>query len=509
MKRFLPSSGGRSRSSAHQGACPPRRPRHRRIGVGLAAATTLGGAIAATTAGAAHAQPGTSPSHTVACSAATQLPDEWSNAQAYMTSHYGSGPSTCLQAETDVENHGGAVGHRVYDIRLSHNGTVYVAHVYRNDAAPYSDSVWWVSTAENQSAGSTGARSSDSSPDSTASPDQSSPDASPDQKAGPDNSPDTNTEADAKTPDPSSSGPERLAGSTRQGTAFAIATATYPGGVPSRTAVLAAGDDSHLVDSLAAAPLAKALGAPILLTQSAQTMGSAITAELRSLGVDKVVLVGALANPAIQSQLPSGVSVIGSYSGASRFGTAAQLAKALEQATGKTSFPTVFVSSGNNANLVDSLSAAPADAAQGAPLLLAPNPPTGTTITMPASEASIVSGASHIVQLGAVAADNIANASTAAHVERLGGATRYATSSAIDAAFFPKVTKVLIANGVPSHMVDALAAGPLGGDQQAPLLLTQDGVVSPSGQAYLSALGSSATFVIVGGSASIPVQNGQ
>ncbi|MHB1446416.1 MAG: cell wall-binding repeat-containing protein [Acidimicrobiales bacterium] len=418
---------------------------------------------------------------------------------SYVEQNYpGAGQAQVLSTQADTDR-----GKPVYDVKVkAPTGVIYVVHVVRGTTP--ADSTMYANQAENQSSAGS---SADASPDSSAGPDTNSPDASPDQKAGPDNSPDSTTGADAKSPDTSTSAPSRLEGSTRQGTAFAVARAAYPNGVASQTAVLVAGDDSHLVDALTAAPLAKSLAAPILLTKGAESLGSAMASELSVLGVTKVVLVGAVANPAIQSQLPTGVTVSAEYAGASRYDTAAQVADALQQQTGSSSFPQVFVASGNQANLADALSAAPAAAMAGAPLLLAP-PAVGWSITMPASEAPFTGAAHTLVQVGVLAPDNVSNAGSSDTIERLGGATRYSTSDAIDAKFFPGASSVLVANGVPTHLVDALSAGPYAAEIQAPVLLTAGGVVGTEGSHYLASLPPSVSFTDLGGTDSIPSQNG-
>ncbi|MHB1538083.1 MAG: hypothetical protein ACYCUM_09685 [Solirubrobacteraceae bacterium] len=78
--------------------------------------------------------------------------DECTNAIVYANAHDGGGASV-LAVEADTEAHGGATTHRVFDIRMQTNNGVYDVHVYRNDAAPYSDAVWWQKLAENQHPG--------------------------------------------------------------------------------------------------------------------------------------------------------------------------------------------------------------------------------------------------------------------------------------------------------------------------------------------------------------------
>ncbi len=78
--------------------------------------------------------------------------DECTTAIDYANANDGGG-ATVLAVEADTEAHGGALTHRVFDIRMQTNNGVYDIHVYRNDNAPYSDAVWWQNLAESQNPG--------------------------------------------------------------------------------------------------------------------------------------------------------------------------------------------------------------------------------------------------------------------------------------------------------------------------------------------------------------------
>ncbi|MCL5064517.1 MAG: cell wall-binding repeat-containing protein, partial [Firmicutes bacterium] len=165
-----------------------------------------------------------------------------------------------------------------------------------------------------------------------------------------------------------------LYGADEFGTANAIANAEYPKGTS--TAILASGLEANWVDSLTAAPLAKALKAPILLTSGVNTVGTETMAELTKLGVTKVILIGAVGSsvnaPKIEAELGSGITAT-TISGSTRFGTAGLVAQALAKIEGVTTFKTVFVASGEQGNLVDALAADPVAAEMGDPILLVPN----------------------------------------------------------------------------------------------------------------------------------------
>ncbi|CAB1127618.1 exported protein of unknown function [Candidatus Hydrogenisulfobacillus filiaventi] len=295
----------------------------------------------------------------------------------------------------------------------------------------------------------------------------------------------------------------RVYGESRQQTALALALAEYPNGVPSHTAILAAGDPAHLVDALTAAPLAYRLQAPILLADNSRQLGSLTAGGLTTLGVDQVILIGAVANPVFRSSLPPGITVAAVYSGASRFATAAEVARALAALEGRP-FRQLFLTAADQANLVDALSAAPAAAMTGSPILLLPNPQAGVS-TVPASEAGFVYASQAVYQIGLMSRIQVDGLGSGSTIYRLGGSSRFATSLAIDQAFFPRPASVFIANGAQTHIVDALAAGPYAAALGAPILLVNNGIVTRSGSTYLQQLAHSAvSYVVLGGPASIP-----
>lgn len=286
----------------------------------------------------------------------------------------------------------------------------------------------------------------------------------------------------------------RLQGATRTATAAAVAEAAFPNGVPSGTAILTDGEDSHLVDALTAAPLARVLDAPILLTDSTSNVGSATMQAMAQLGIHQVILIGA--DAALATALPAGITVTSVLSGASRFDTAAAIARAVAAAD-PIGFSTVFLASADPAHLVDALSADPAAAMLGAPILLVPSQGG-----IPASELPFLQAATKVYVVGAAAQYPLGIANAVA----LTGPSRFATAAAIDQAFFPHPTALVIANGEPLHLVDALSGGPYAAALRAPLVLTEGGTLPPAMAAYLNALNASALqqLVILGGPASIP-----
>ena len=141
-------------ATPHQGgpAAGATRDRRRRAlrssAVGLGVFAVAGGGLLAAAPSASAAS--SAPTHgTTTCATAG---DECTNAINYANANDGGG-ATVLAVEADTETHGGAVTHRVFDIRMQTNDGIYNIHVYRNDNAPYSDAVWWQNLAENQNPG--------------------------------------------------------------------------------------------------------------------------------------------------------------------------------------------------------------------------------------------------------------------------------------------------------------------------------------------------------------------
>lgn len=134
--------------------------------------------------------------------------------------------------------------------------------------------------------------------------------------------------------------------------------------------------------------------------------------------------------------------------------------------------PVVYVASG--VNYPDGLSAAPAAAALGGPLLL--TPPTGLPSTVRA--AIVALAPARIVVAGGPASVSAAVYSAlvplAGQVERQGGADRFATSRLIDsAAFGASSGRAFFASGL--NFPDALTASAAAGSGRGPVILVNGG----------------------------------
>lgn len=245
----------------------------------------------------------------------------------------------------------------------------------------------------------------------------------------------------------------RVAGTDRYTTSVAIGSRAAPSAT---TVVLASGADANLVDGLVAAPLAGRLGAALLLTTPA-ALPAAVAADLTRRGAVRAVIVGAVGavSDAVVAQLHAlGVTDVTRIGGASRYDTAALVAKAVGSSDGA-----AFVASGATANLVDALSAAgPATRLTRPILLTEPG-------RLPVATADALA-ALHVTRttvLGGVGAVSAAVAAALPGAVRLGGASRYDTAVAVATAFAPSVgtARVTLASGT-DPVVDALPGGTLG-----------------------------------------------
>lgn len=153
----------------------------------------------------------------------------------------------------------------------------------------------------------------------------------------------------------------RLEGAERAATAAAVAIAGWPDGAS--TVVVASGAD--WVDALAAAPVAAAATAPLLLVGAGE-VPPATAAALDALDPDRVVVAGgaALVGEQVLAQLAGGGAAVERVAGPDRWSTAAALAAEVGAGPGGA----VFAAAGHT--WPDALSAGPAAARSGAPLVL-------------------------------------------------------------------------------------------------------------------------------------------
>ncbi|MEH3077726.1 MAG: cell wall-binding repeat-containing protein [Quadrisphaera sp.] len=243
-----------------------------------------------------------------------------------------------------------------------------------------------------------------------------------------------------------------VSGEDRYATGVALAKAL----APSPTAAVVASGES-LVDSVPAAPLARKLAAPLLLTRSAG-LSPAVAAHLRATpSVRRVVVVGGerSVTPQVVSDLQALGLSVDRVSGADRYATAAAVA-ARPELSGST---TAFVARGSG-SFADAVAVGGTAAALGAPVLLAP--PTSAAVP---SSLTAALGDRRVVVVGGTTSVPEAVASALGADDRLAGADRYATAAAVaDHAVSRGVSadRVLVASGDEARLADALVSGAAG-----------------------------------------------
>lgn len=347
------------------------------------------------------------------------------------------------------------------------------------------------------------------SPDPSASPEPSaspSPDPSaspaPDPSAAPTPGPSASPSPDPA-PTPGSGTVTRVSGEGRSQTAVAVSQRTFPSGAP--TVVIARAD--AYPDALAGAPLARALGAPLLLS-TPEALSEPTAAEVTRLGATSAVLlggIGALSAQVREDLAAIGVTAVERVSGDSRFATAAAVAERVLALGGPRSAYLVKGADADPARgWADAVAVSALAAARGVPILLTDSndlpEPTAAALRAGAVTEVVVVGGPGAVGEEVVGQVHAAGATTS----RLAGATRYATSAAVAAAAGSAPVKVWVATG--RNYPDALAAGPAAAAEGAVLVLVDGHGLngSPDTRDWLAAQRASiAEAVVVGGTAAV------
>ncbi len=247
---------------------------------------------------------------------------------------------------------------------------------------------------------------------------------------------------------------QRVAGDDRIGTAVALSQLAFttPQSVPGLV-LTAAGATA---DALSAAPLAAALGGPLLLTDG-DRLSVASATEITRLAPERVVVVGGtgvVEESVLEAVRALGVADVVRVAGDDRYGTAAAVAAAVRSVREVTG---VILASGES--VADALVAGPLAAVSGRVVLL--TRPDG----LPPQTLQAITdlGVSRVVVLGGPAAVSHAVLTALPDglvVERLGGADRYATAAAVAERTVREggfTDRAFLVSGEDSS--DALAAG--------------------------------------------------
>jgi len=265
----------------------------------------------------------------------------------------------------------------------------------------------------------------------------------------------------------------RIAGTDRVRTAIEISKSGF---TTAPTVVLAT--SQNFPDALAAAPLARALGAPILLVPATTSLPAHLMAEITRLGATRAVIVGGtgVVSAGVAGQLSNAGITVTRIAGENRYDTAARIALELARVRGVSGFATAYVATGEN--FPDALAAGGVAAARGVPVLLTRRD------TLPAQTSGALStlGVTETIVLGGTGVITEEVEALLTSPVRIAGINRYATGIAVvehalaSAGF--TTSAVYIATG--RNYPDALAAGAVIAAARHPLVLVPDTIPVPS-----------------------------
>ena len=282
----------------------------------------------------------------------------------------------------------------------------------------------------------------------------------------------------------------RVAGETR----FATAVETAKRATRTATSVvIVSGESANLVDGLVAGPLGKAKGVPILLT-GRDALPTETSDELTRRGAKTAYIVGgpSAVSANVESSLKARGITVSRISGPDRYATAAAVSEELPANS------TAVIASGHASNLVDALAAGPAAATAGHPVLLT------DPAMLPESTRSALNdrGVTTTLVAGGESAVSDEVMEQLPAPTRLSGENRYGTAVAIATHYGPLIgqRRATVASGLDGNLVDALAAGALGGL----LVLTDPTALPGETQEFLAAMTDALSLVdVVGGRSAV------
>lgn len=288
----------------------------------------------------------------------------------------------------------------------------------------------------------------------------------------------------------------RLGGTDRYDTATKV---SQNGWTTSDYVVLASGQG--YADALCAAPVAKKLNAPILLTPSG-TLSGEIKSEIARLKATHVIIIGGNASVStdIEKQL-SGMSLdVQRFGGKDRYETSAIVASKL-LGTAKE----IVVASGQG--YADALSIAPIAAIKGMPILLTSKDAVSDSVKsyIDSNKANI--DKTYVIGGTGSISDNVASNLPISF--RLNGSDRFATNISIITYFASdlKFDNLYVVRGVGptgKEFADALSASALAAKNSAPVMLTYGDISEADGDFIKTNIESSSNIVAVGGIAAVP-----
>lgn len=252
----------------------------------------------------------------------------------------------------------------------------------------------------------------------------------------------------------------RIAGENRKQTAVEISKKNYK----KADTVIIARADSY-ADALASAPLAKSMNAPILLSDS-NRLDDFIIQDIKRLGASNVVIVGG--ENSIDKNIEFTLSKIiengvDRVAGENRYQTAEKIAELVNKNISKSN--KAVVASGEN--WADALCASAFASKNNMPIVLVNNKTSKNEIdkqmkSLGVEKVYIIGGENSINK-------NIEK-KLPKLIERIAGKDRYETSAKIAQYGFKDSKKAFLTSG--ENFADALVIGPIAGNVDAPILLS-------------------------------------
>lgn len=252
--------------------------------------------------------------------------------------------------------------------------------------------------------------------------------------------------------------------------------------------ILVSGESA--TDSLLAGPLSIRLQAPVLLTGKAG-LTNALTAEIKRLGATNAMIIGG--DLVVSQATEEAVKALGldveRLGGATRYETSVKVDRKVRDISRVTDKAVIA----NGSTVFDALTMGAAAGKMGVGILLN----DGKSNAM--IEASL-EGVKSAILLGGTKVETTAAEddlkAKGITVERVAGATRYATAVAIANKFYADPTSVIVTNGLKPY--DALSAAGLSNKYNAPLLITPADELNAETKAYIESVNPNKAYVLGG-----------
>ncbi len=261
---------------------------------------------------------------------------------------------------------------------------------------------------------------------------------------------------------------KRISGDNRIATAIEI---SGTGWSASKAENVILANAYSFADALAGVPLSKALDSPILLTANDGSLESDVISQLSTLGAKKICILGGdkVIGTGIEDNLKSSGYTVTRLSGGSRYETAVKIAEKLVALRGSSG--TAYLS--NAYSFADALSAGPAAAIEGCPILYTAADGTLDKATKEFLSANNFDRA-RLIGGTSVISDSITDSLQVCGIHttvRLAGANRYDTCLKAIKASETRFTGTGIALATGTAFPDALAGGALAAKLGIPLIL--------------------------------------